>query len=553
VIETQPTLTSDRREPGEWLEALNRAILSSALDCIITMDGNGRVLEFNPAAERVFGYTRAQAVGQELAELIIPPNLRERHRRGLAHYLATGEGPVLDRRIEIAALRADGTEILVELAITAFRIDDAPVFTAYLRDITERVRTERRRAAQYSIVSLLAGSWSLAEAGEQILRTIGSSGTWVFGSIWICDKEGKTLHCARTWHTGEEQFKFFDQITRQTRLRKSIGLPGRVLESKKPTWIRDVTQDKNFPRAEAAAAVGLRGAFAFPLFANDEINGVIELFDSSPVQPDNDLLQMVDSLGIQIGLFIYRHEMEKQLQEEKDNAEAANASKDRFLATLSHELRTPLTPVLIWAGGMMKQAGLPPDLVEGLEMVCRNVELEARLIDDLLDLTRIARGKLQLDLRPADAHELIRHAMDIVRADISARRINVLIALDATKHQIVVDSARLQQAFWNLLRNAYKFTGDHGTVSIRSSNPMPGKLRIEVADSGVGIEQQHLETIFNAFEQVGSRREGLGLGLAISKAVVEMHGGKIRAKSEGLGKGAQFVIELPIMEEADQS
>ena len=178
-------------------------------------------------------------------------------------------------------------------------------------------------------------------------------------------------------------------------------------------------------------------------------------------------------------------------------------------------------------------------------MVCRNVELEARLIDDLLDLTRIARGKLQLDLRPADAHELMRHAMDIVRADISARRINVLIALDAPQHQVEVDAARLQQAFWNLLRNAFKFTGDHGTVSVRSSNPMPGKLRLEIADSGTGIDPQYLETIFEAFKQVGGRREGLGLGLAISKAVVEMHGGKIFAKSEGLGKGAQFFIELP--------
>ncbi len=549
--ESPHDLTSSEKKPQEWLEALNRAILSSALDCIITMDAQGRVLEFNPAAERTFGYTRAQAVGQELAELIIPPELRERHRRGLAHYLATGEGPVLDRRIEIAAVRADGGAILVELAITALRIEGAPVFSAYLRDITERVRTERRRSAQYDIVSLLAGSWSLAEAGEDILRTIAGSGNWVFGSIWLCEKQNETLHCACTWHAGDERLKFFDQITRQTRLKKTIGLPGRVMESRKPTWIRDVTQDKNFPRAKAAAASGLCGAFAFPLFANEEINGVIELFDPSVVQPDDDLLQMVDSLGIQIGLFLHRREMEKELQEEKESAEAANAAKDRFLATLSHELRTPLTPVLIWAGGMIKQHDLPVDLVQGLEMVCRNVELEARLIDDLLDLTRIARGKLQLDLRPADAHELMRHAMDIVRTDISARQINVLISLDAPRHHLVVDSARLQQAFWNLLRNAYKFTGEHGTVSIQSSNPMLGKLRITIADSGVGIEPQHLETIFNAFEQVGGRREGLGLGLAISKAVVEMHGGKISAKSEGLGKGAQFVIELPLAEEPE--
>ena len=550
MSEAQPNLTSDKQQPREWLEALNDAILYSALDCIITMDANGRVLEFNPAAEKVFGYTRAQAVGQELAELIIPPMLRERHRRGLAHYLATGEGPVLDRRIEIAAMRADGSEILVELAITPFRIGGAPAFTAYLRDVTERVRAEGRRAAQYSIVSLLAGSWSLTEVGEQILQTIAGSGNWVFGSLWLYEKKNQTLHCVSTWHAAIAELKVFDDVTRQTRLKRSIGLPGRVVDSKKPTWIRDVVQDQNFPRAEAAAAAGLHGGFAFPLVANGEINGAIELFSSSVVQPDDDLLQLVGSLGSQIGAFICRREMEKELQEEKENAEAANAAKDRFLATLSHELRTPLTPVLIWAGGMIKQPDLPADLVQGLEMVCRNVELEARLIDDLLDLTRIARGKLQLDLRPADAHELIRHAMDIVRADISARQINVLIALDAAKHHLVVDSARLQQAFWNLLRNAYKFTGDHGTVSVRSSNPMPGKLRIAIADSGVGIEPQYLETIFNAFEQVGSRREGLGLGLAISKAVIEMHGGKISAKSEGLGKGAQFVIELPIVDEA---
>ncbi len=162
--ETKTRLTNHEKKSPEELDALNRAILSSALDCVIIMDAQGRVVEFNPAAEQTFGFTRAHAVGQELAELIIPPELRERHRRGLAHYLATGEGPVIDRRIEIAAMRADGTEILVELAITAFRLDGAPVFSAYLRDITERVRTERRRAAQYSIVSLLAGSWSLGRS-----------------------------------------------------------------------------------------------------------------------------------------------------------------------------------------------------------------------------------------------------------------------------------------------------------------------------------------------------------------------------------------------------
>src|SRR5438034_1934547 len=138
------------RKPGEKLEALNRAILDSALDCIITIDADGRVCEFNPAAERVFGFTRSEVIGQELAELIVPPRMREQHRKGLAHYLKTGVGPVLGRRIEISALRRDGSEILVELAISPFKIDGSTLFTAYLRDITERKRNEeasRRLAA----------------------------------------------------------------------------------------------------------------------------------------------------------------------------------------------------------------------------------------------------------------------------------------------------------------------------------------------------------------------------------------------------------------------
>jgi two-component system CheB/CheR fusion protein len=303
-------------------------------------------------------------------------------------------------------------------------------------------------------------------------------------------------------------------------------------------------QDQEFIRLPAAQAAQLRGAFAFPLSVDGTVLGVLELFSASTVQPDDDLLQLVEALGTQIGLFIHRRQIEKELQRQKQAAEAANAAKDQFLANLSHELRTPLTPVLIWAGGMVDQPDLPPDLAEGLEMVCRNIELEARLIDDLLDLTRISRGKLQLNLRNADAHELLRHAIEIIRSDIDSRALTLDVQLSATAHIVTVDASRVQQVFWNVLRNAAKFTPDRGVVAVRSSNPSPGLIAIEISDTGIGIDAENLEKIFNAFEQVGVRREGLGLGLAISKAVVEMHGGRIRASSPGPGRGATFVIEL---------
>lgn len=646
--------------------SLDRALIDSALDCIISMNASGRVTEFNLAAERVFGYSRDEAVGQELASLIIPPELRERHRAGLRHYLETGEGPVLGKRLEITALRADGSQILVELAITAVRTGSEPMFTAYLRDITdrnrgeeatrrlaaiiessddaiitkdlngiitswnaaaerlfgykpdeivgqsiltlippdrhheepgilarirrgepinhyetvrrrkdgtlfdisitvsplkdekgqiigaskivrditERIRNDRRRTAQYAVASLLAGSWSTAEAGPRVIEAVAGIGNWVSGSIWLRDAAQERLECSITWHADLPALDKFAKATEATVLVSGEGLPGRVAMSRRPVWIEDLGSDPNFPRVKAAAAAQLKGALAFPLVAEGGVNGVLELFSPQTVEPDEDLLSLMEALGSQIGLFIHRRQMDAELKRQKEAAESANAAKDRFLAALSHELRTPLTPILIWAGGMVNDPSLPPEIDEGLKMVCRNVELEARLIDDLLDLTRIARGKLQLHLRKSDAHDLLGHAMEIVRDEISSRKLKLSVELNADDHFVLADAPRLQQVFWNLLKNASKFTPGQGAVTIRTSNPEPQALWIEISDTGIGIEPQHLEKIFDAFEQGGTRREGLGLGLAISKAIVEMHRGSIRAFSDGPGKGAKFVIDL---------
>ena len=545
-MKSRKRVRNSKTVPSDKLEMLYHGILDTALDCVITMGADGRVLEFNPAAGRVFGFSRQEAVGKELAELIIPVRMREQHRRGLAHYLKTGEGPVIGRRIEIAGVRKDDSEILVELAITALKIDSSPIFTAYLRDITDRTRNDRRRLAQYTVASLLAGSWTLTEASSAILQTIASIGDWAFSALWIYDEKIGRLRCRAFWEAGSDKLKKFGEFSRGIEFRMGEGLPGRVWESNEAAWIYDVTVDKNFPRAPAAREAGLRGGFAFPLFAGRAVNGVIELFSEHLVEPDPDLLQLVTALGSQIGFFIERRRIEQELERAKENAEAASAAKDRFLATLSHELRTPLNPVLLWADGLLNQPGLDPDLEQGLRMVCRNIELEARLIDDLLDLTRIARGKLQLRLQPTDVHELIKHAIEIVRADVDCRHIQLSVTLEAASYQVNVDPPRAQQVFWNILRNACKFTADAGTISVRSYNSSPNSITVEITDTGIGIEPVFLEKIFDAFEQLEMRREGLGLGLAISKAIVEMHGGSIRAQSEGSGKGATFSVTLPV-------
>jgi len=655
-------------DPAGTLEALSRTFLDSALDCIITMDASGRVQEFNPASERVFGFTRNEAVGKELAELIIPPRLRERHRQGLARYLKTGEGPLIGKLIEIEALRRDGSEIVVALAINATQVNGSPIFTAYLRDITERkraeetnrrlaaiiessgdaiiskdldelvtswnkeaerlfgysadeiigkpitvlvppdrhneelgiierlrqgervlryetvyfrkdgtalnvslavwpikdetgnvigaskiarditerIRTERRRTTQYAVTNLLAASWTLAEVATELLEAMASSGDWAFAAIWTYDEAAGGLRCRNVWHEASERVKKFSDLSLVVTLPEGQGLPGRVWNSKKPTWVYDVTRDPNFPRAPYAAAADLHGGFAFPLFFQGEIDGIMELFSHNVVEPDEDLLQMVEALGSQIGLFIARGRIVQELQHHKENAGAASTAKDRFLGLLTDKLRAPLTPVLTWAGKIAEQSDLRPDVQQGLKMVRGNVELEIRLIQDVLDLSRIARGKLTLQLRKADAHELLQSALEIVRSDIEQRHLTLSVALEASRHELIADAPRLQQVFWSVLHNACKFTPENGTVSVRSYNPSPRRITIEISDNGIGIEPRFVEKVFYAFEQADSHSEGLGLGLAISKAIVEMHSGTIRAHSEGLGKGATFVIELPI-------
>lgn len=237
-------------------------------------------------------------------------------------------------------------------------------------------------------------------------------------------------------------------------------------------------------------------------------------------------------------------------EQAKAVAEDANRAKDHFLAVLSHELRTPLTPVVASLSMMKDDPRLDADTHENLEMIRRNIELEARLIDDLLDMTRITRGKIELNRRPVALCTVIGHAVEVCKPDIEARQLHFGVDIGpSAPYFIHADATRLQQVFWNLLKNAIKFTPQDGCVGIRCRPDGDGQVVVEVNDSGAGIEPEALERIFDAFEQaersITRQFGGLGLGLAISKALVEMHGGSIEAYSEGKGKGATFRLRLP--------
>ena len=254
-----------------------------------------------------------------------------------------------------------------------------------------------------------------------------------------------------------------------------------------------------------------------------------------------------------IGLMVdvtERRAAEAALSEAKRVAEEANRAKDDFIAALSHELRTPLTPALMIATLLADDPELTPEVREQMRMLLRNIEVEVRLIDDLLDVTRFARGKFSIQPEKVQVGELLRGALETVHEELLNKQLEVHVD-SAAKFQIIqADPVRLRQVFWNLIKNSIKFTPDGGNIFVRVFNPDLKTISVEVRDTGIGIAPELLEKIFAPFEQGAAsgkpRFGGLGLGLAISKAIVELHGGSIVAASPGDHTGATFTVALPL-------
>ena len=296
-------------------------------------------------------------------------------------------------------------------------------------------------------------------------------------------------------------------------------------------------------------SLSAKSFIAVPLRTHDRVLGALVMINTSPGRicgPDE--LSLAEELAHRAALALDNAGLYKSAQKARAESERANRAKDSFLAMLSHELRTPLTPVLTSVLALEQSEQLSDELRSSLQMIRRNVQLEARLIDDLLDLTRISKGKVQLNLEEVDAHLLLRSALEICEADIEKKKLALRTEFAAEKVTLQADPARLQQIFWNLIKNAVKFTPEGGHLEIRTEN-RDGELCVCVSDTGIGIDPEMLPKIFNAFEQ-GERTQfgGLGLGLAISKTLVETHHGKLTAESEGPDKGAIFTVSFPLVD-----
>jgi len=243
-----------------------------------------------------------------------------------------------------------------------------------------------------------------------------------------------------------------------------------------------------------------------------------------------------------------RRRIEDELQQQKSIVEAANRTKDHFLAMLSHELRTPLTPVISALETLETEPTQTEDTKASMAMIRRNIELETQLIDDLLDFTRIARDKMQLRLAPIDAHQAVSNVVEICRADARSKKLDLHLNLRAKSCHVTADAAKFQQIIWNVLKNAIKFTPEGGEIIISSDNPLETVFTVAVRDTGIGMEPEVMQRIFDPFEQGNRSFEhrfgGLGLGLAISKSLAQAHGGTLTAQSDGSNRGSTFTLSM---------
>lgn len=511
---------------------------------------DGTVLRVNQAELDMLGYTREEYVGHNIAEFHADQNVVE----DILRRLRVGE--VLDS-YAARMLCKDGRIKYVRINSSVYREDGQFVHSrCFTRDTTERKRTESRLTLQYAVTRILSESVEVREGAQNILRAACETLDWEVGALWKVDHQEGVLRCLEICHATSMATPEFDHVTRTYVFKKGIGLPGRIWESATPYWVDNVVTDPNFPRAPIALREGLRGAFGFPILLGSEVWGVIEFFSQDIREADDQLMELASGIGGQIGQFTQRKRAEAEraelLQRERAaraDAEKANRLKDEFLATLSHELRTPLNAVIGWSR-MLGSGRLDlENSKHALEVVERNAWAQKQIIEDILDVSRVITGKLQLNRSPVDLVAVVDAALDAVRPAMEAKDIRIETIIDASLRMISGDPDRLQQVVWNVLSNAAKFTPNGGSVEI-SVNQTETHVLVQVMDTGPGIDPDFLPHVFERFRQgdgsTTRTQGGLGLGLAIVRHLVELHGGTIAVENRKDDMGAIFTIRLPL-------
>jgi len=470
-----------------------RSILDTAIDAILVIDADGVILAANPATSRVFGYSTDELVGQPVT-MIMPPPYQEEHGRFLERYLQTNLPHIIGTIREVQGRRKNGEAFPMELSVAESQ-EYSPErhFVGIIRDITDRKRLEEElktaQARLTAIINTVPLPLYVVEPGGRI-SMYNEAAREMYDNL--IDR-GEFLRMPRLRPDTRTRIPLEDwPIMQALRDRKAIT---------------DVEQIVVFPDGHEVPV----------------------LVHAAPVVVEGKTVAVVG------------------VSQDVSQLKAADRAKDAFLALITHELRSPLAAIISWADLALDDPSLSS---EALQVIQRSAQAQRRIIDDLLDISRVIYGKMSLDKQPVDAWLITQRTAEEQRRTIEEKGLALELQPPAEPLSVLADPVRLEQIINNLLGNAIKFTPAGGRITVAGARE--GTMaRLSVSDTGVGIAPEQLPLIFERFQQIGRERisRGLGLGLALVKGLVEMHGGKVTAESPGIGKGSTFTVWLPLREE----
>jgi two-component system CheB/CheR fusion protein len=496
---------------GQLIGAMREGLAIVELPADEPTPGDASILEANRAFAALFG--RATLHGARLSDLVDADGHRE-WMRHLERVRRTGDASTFELRvaasdtwINVSVARSPEPER--RLAVVVSDIGSRKRAETALRSSEARLRLIVENAREYAIFSM---------APDRRIETWNAGAQAILG--W---SEGEVLG-----QSGDLIFTDED---------RAAAVPERESAA---AIAHDRASDERWHVRKDGSRFWGSGVMTAMRDDTGQVIGLLKIFRDQTAE-------LLAQRALEEGRLSLQQALEEAEQARAD-AEAAGAAKDHFLAVLSHELRTPLTPVLLAVEMLAERDDVPPDVLETVAMIRRNVALEAHFVDDLLDVTRITRGKVELAREPLDLHDTLAVALEIARGDVDAKRQRLAVDFAAVRCRVAGDRARLQQVFWNLLKNASKFTPAGGGIAVRTRDEGDA-IVVEIVDEGIGIDASRLSAIFDPFVQadptIAREFGGLGLGLAIARATVEAHGGTLVARSEGPGRGATFSVTLP--------
>jgi PAS domain S-box-containing protein len=532
------------------------AIVAGAEDAIVSKTLEGVVTSWNPAAESMFGFTAEEAVGRSIT-MIIPPERLHEEREILAR-LKRGERT---EHFETLRLHKSGRQIPVSVTVSPVRDTSGRVIGAskIARDRTEQQRahealraTVRGLEALYRLADRVGRATDRAQVHEAALDAITAAMGVERASILLFDAEGVMRFMA--WRGLSDAYR-----------RATEGhSPWRADSvAHEPITVFDVFQDSALaPLRETILAEGIRALLFVPIEAQGRLIGKFMVYADDPRTFSSDECRLAETIGRHVAFGLVRVDAERsataalareraaraEADEARAQAESANREKDEFLAMLAHELRNPLGPIMHAAEILGQQPALADAPRRAIAIVDRQARHLARLLDDLLDVARITRGRVDLRAEPLDLREPVTQAFEAQRQAFEAKGLRLTLTLPDHPLPVHGDPARLQQVLGNLMHNARKYTPQGGAVRVILSR-RGAAAELQVADDGIGIAPEHLPSVFDLFVQANptlARTEGgLGIGLTLVRAVVELHGGQVSVASEGVGRGTRFTVSLP--------